>query len=81
MRYSETMQTLELAFVHTKSIRRIVRPNMAFLRQLAEYEKKLHGTGNCTPWRDHTANGVTKSLPVFVIERFFEDYQNEFEIN
>lgn len=80
MRYSKNMKTLELAFVHTKTIRPIVRPNMAFLCQLSNYEKKLHGPSNCSPWRDHTLNGITKSLPVFVIERFFEDYQNEFEV-
>lgn len=80
MRYSETMKTLELAFVHTKSIRNIVRPNLAFLCQLAEYEKKLHGLSNCSPWREHTLNGVTISLPVFIIERFIGEYQNVFEV-
>lgn len=75
------MKTLENAFAHAKAARSIVRPNVAFLRQLADYEAQLHGEANCSPWLEHTHNGVTKRLPEFILKRFFDDYQNEFEVS
>ena len=81
MRYHDNMRTLELAFAHTKAVRCIVRPNLAFLKQLSDYEKKLHGEQNATPWRQHTENGITKELPGFIIDRYFDDYQHEFEVS
>lgn len=76
MRFHDEYKTLEKAFTHVRSIRTFVRPNLAFLKQLADYEQKL--TGVRGPWREVTQNGVTLSLPDFVLERFPEAYENEF---
>ena len=79
MRYHQ--MSLQQAFCRTKEARPIINPNLSFLQQLAEFEKKLHGEEACSPWRDHTVNGITKRLPVFIIEHFLDDYQIEFEVN
>ena len=79
IRYHDQM-TLEQAFCHTKAARRVVNPNLGFLQQLAEFEKKLHGEERCSPWAEHTQDGITKRLPVFIIERYLDDYQIEFEV-
>ena len=78
MRYHEDGMSLEQAFRHTKAARSVVNPNLAFLQQLAEYESKLHNEESCSPWREHTENGITKRLPQFVIDHFLDDYHTEF---
>jgi len=70
--------TLEQAFRHVRSVRSIF-PNIGFLQQLAEYERKLHGTGHCSVWRDHTIDGVTVHLPEFIIAEHLELYAREFD--
>lgn len=71
---------LEEAFCHTKAARHMINPNLAFLEQLAAFEAKYRPAERCSPWAEHTENGVSKRLPQFVIERFLEDYQVEFDV-
>ena len=71
--------SLETAFKEVKSVRFVARPNLNFLEQLSQYEVKLFGEDNRTPWIGYTANGVTRQVPKFIVDLCIGHYTFEFQ--
>lgn len=74
--------SLEQSFRHVKAARPVISPNLAFLNQLASFELKCRNERpeQCSPWAEHTENGISKRLPSFIIAEYLEDYDHEFEV-
>lgn len=62
-----------------KKCRSLICPNLGFLQQLAEFERKCKPEPECSRWSQFTLLGVSKWLPQFIIDDFLEDYEYDFE--
>lgn len=60
--------SLELAFKRLHSIRPVVRPNLNFLRQLAQHEEDLFGKRGEWVSVGDIEEGVSRRVPRFIAE-------------
>ncbi|KAH9424876.1 uncharacterized protein LOC113791273 [Dermatophagoides pteronyssinus] len=80
--------SMKEAFEHAKRARSCINPNISFLGQLVEFERKCrdHNNNNyrsksMTKMVKHSMNGIDKELPDFIVESYLDEYLHEFELD